>query len=86
MIYLHPQDLAKFHQSTVANGGTPAVPPPNPPLVPPYIMPNQASWTGATAAAGANFGNVLTPNHPYLQVFYPRTLSQLYYRDKFLAL
>ena len=60
------------------------VPPPNPPPVPPYMMPNQTPWAGATAAA-ANFSNVLTPNHPYLQVFF-NFAHHNYFRIGFLAL
>ena len=36
-----------------------------PPPISPYMMPNQTTWAGASAT---NYGNVLTPNHPYLQV------------------
>ena len=38
--------------------------PPPPPFAP-YLVPAQTPWAGA-----ATMNNVLTPNHPYLQVFY----------------
>ena len=37
--------------------------PPPPPFAP-YLVPAQTPWAGA-----ATMNNVLTPNHPYLQVF-----------------
>ena len=45
--------------------GTGAQSAPPPPPFAPYLVPAQTPWAGA-----ATMNNVLTPNHPYLQVFY----------------
>ena len=39
------------------------------PFAPPYLLPSHTPWAGA-ALNTQQFGNVLPPNHPYLQVFF----------------
>ena len=53
--------------------GTGAQSAPPPPPFAPYLVPAQTPWAGA-----ATMNNVLTPNHPYLQVFYVLFFSYTY--------